>query len=83
MSLWASPEDLHQYAYQSDHVEIFRQRATWFIPQETPSMALWWLPEGEMPSISDARRRLDLLAQAGPTLDAFTFRSAFEAPDLD
>ena len=80
MSVWESIKALEDFAYRSDHVGILRQRAEWFVPQKGPSMALWWTAAGTLPGITEAKHRLERLAQAGPTEDAFTFRRAFEAP---
>ena len=68
------------YVYHTEHVDILRKRAEWFIPQDRPILALWWQPAGTIPTVVEARHRLDRLAQAGPTEDAFTFRRFFEAP---
>ena len=81
MSLWKSMAELHDFVYNSDHLEILQQRADWFVPYDRPSMALWWQPAGQIPTVSEARHRIDCLAQAGPTADAFTFRNAFDAPE--
>jgi hypothetical protein len=80
MSVWESVDSLRRFAYESDHLGILRQRGDWFIPQDNPIVALWWQPAGQIPGIVDAKHRLDCLAKLGPTADAFTFRSAFEAP---
>lgn len=80
MSLWETKEALSDFAYKSDHVDVLRKRADWFVPQNRPILALWWQNAGTIPTILEARHRLDLLAQSGPTQDAFTFGSFFEAP---
>ena len=80
MSMWESREALMNYVYHTEHVDILRKRADWFIPQDRPILALWWQPAGTIPTVVEARHRLDRLAQAGPTEDAFTFRRFFEAP---
>ena len=80
MSLWESREALSDFVYKSDHVHIFRQRGEWFIPQNRPTLALWWQEAGTIPTILESCHHLKLLAQSGPTLDAFTFGSFFEAP---
>ena len=80
MSVWESREALQDYVYQTDHVNILRRRAEWFVKLDRPIMAMWWIPAGTLPSVADARHRLDLIAQHGPTAEAFTFRHFFEAP---
>jgi hypothetical protein len=83
MSLWESRKALMNYVYHSDHVNILRKRAEWFIPQNRPTLALWWQRAGTIPTVVEARHRLDRLAQAGPTEDAFTFRHFFAAPAVE
>lgn len=80
MSVWETKESLSDFVYKSDHVSILRKRTQWFVPQNRPTMALWWQKAGTIPTILEARHRLELLAQSGPTEDAFTFGSFFESP---
>ncbi len=44
-------------------------------------MVLWWIPARTLPTLEDAKVRLDLLQRLGPTQDAFTFKQPFPAPD--
>lgn len=81
MSLWRSLADLRRFVYESDHLNILRQRAKWFVPQDRPVLALWWQAAGEIPDVVESKHRLDCLAERGPTAEAFTFRNAFDAPD--
>ena len=52
----------------------------WFHRMPDPYLALWWLPAGTIPTVAEARGRLELLAAKGPTADAFTFRAPFPEP---
>ena len=80
MSVWESLAALHGYVYQSPHVGPLRERKSWF---ETPSEAilvLWWVPAGHIPTVDEAKERLEHLRRHGPTDRAFTFRQAFPPP---
>ncbi len=83
MSFWESKEALKDFVYESDHVNILRQRADWFAPQKKPTLALWWQGASTIPTILESCHRLELLAQFGPTPDAFTFGSFFEPPEQE
>lgn len=83
MSVWESKEALRDFVYMSEHVDILRQRGEWFVPQNRPIMALWWQPAGTIPTIVEAKHRLDRLAQAGSGEDAFTFRQFYDAPQAE
>ena len=78
MSVWTSVDALFAYVYRSGHGEVYRNRRTWFEPIAHP-FALWWIPEGDVPSLDEGRRRLELLARLGPTTDAFTFKARVDA----
>lgn len=81
LTVWTSIEALREYAYRSAHVESFRRRREWFAPFDGPSLVLWWVPAGHIPSTIEARERLDHLAANGPTTTAFTLKATFAPPD--
>jgi hypothetical protein len=80
MSVWESLEALHAYVYKSDHVGPLRGRRAWFLPPVGPSLVLWWIPAGQVPSLAEGVAKLELLRELGPTPAAFTFRQPFPAP---
>ena len=80
MSVWESLEALQQFVYQSAHVGPLRDRKLWFEPIEGPIQALWWIPAGHIPTVDEAKARLVLLKERGPSPDAFTFRVPFPSP---
>lgn len=81
MSLWETKEALSDFVYKSDHADILRKRAEWFTPQNKPTLVLWWQQAGTIPTVSEARHRLKLLAQTGLTIDVFTFSNFFALAD--
>jgi hypothetical protein len=83
MSVWESLESLQQFVYKSEHVAPLRERKQWFEPIDGPILALWWIPAGHLPTVLEARERLDHLKRHGPTPHAFTFRTPFPAPNGD
>lgn len=80
MSVWESVEALSGFVYRSDHTPFLRRRREWFQRFGSTFMALWWVPAGHVPSLAEAKHRLDLLEHHGPTADAFTFRHQFPPP---
>ena len=80
LTVWDTADDLFAFTYRSDHRSVFARRFEWFERWEGPSVALWWQPTGTTPTIEEAFRRLQLLADDGPTPEAFTFKQRFEAP---
>jgi len=80
LTVWESADDLFAFTYRSDHRAVFARRFEWFERWEGPSVVLWWQPAGKIPTIDDAFRRLRLLADQGPTPEAFTFKQRFAPP---
>jgi len=79
LSVWQSAEHLYDFAYRSAHAQVYADRRKWFEKLEQPQVALWWIQAGLRPTVADAQQRLNLLAAAGPTPRAFTFRQRFDA----
>jgi hypothetical protein len=82
LSVWRSIEALRAFTYTSAHVQVLRQRRSWFEQLAAAHLVLWWVPAGHIPSIDEALARLDRIRREGPTPAAFTFRTPF-APEAD
>ena len=79
MSVWQDIESLRSFVYRSMHVELLRQRESWFDKMGVAHQVLWWIPAGHVPSVQEAKDRLEALRAQGPTSDAFTFARPFPA----
>src|SRR5688572_31930679 len=77
LSVWETPEHLKAYVYRSHHVELMRQRQQWFEHSDAAILALWWVPAGTLPTVDEAKARLEYLRQHGPSAHAFGFREIF------
>jgi hypothetical protein len=75
MSVWTSIDALKEYVYKSAHAEVLRRRRDWFENFDGAYLAMWWVPEGHVPTIEEAKERLEHLEAHGPTDFAFTFRT--------
>src|SRR5262245_60163541 len=65
MSVWESIEALHAYVYRSAHAGPLRARRQWFVPTAGPTVVLWWIPAGHVPSIEGAQERRAWLEAGG------------------
>ena len=77
MSVWENIESLKAYVYKSVHVELIRERNAWFSKMATTHMALWWIPAGHIPTVTEGKERLAILENNGPSPEAFTFAKPF------
>jgi hypothetical protein len=80
LSVWTSVADLSAFVYKSGHRSVLQQRREWFQHFDGPYMALWWVPNGHIPSVEEAKERLDFLHAHGETEYAFSFKKLFPAP---
>lgn len=83
MSVWESVEALSDFVYRSEHRDVLRRRREYFEPMAEAFTVLWWVPAGHIPTVEEAKDRLERLRRDGPTPEAFTFRSRFPAPSED
>ncbi len=81
MSVWASIEDLADFAYRNpEHLAVLRRRREGFRPLGQAHQVLWWVPIGHRPLVAEAEQRLAHLRAQGPTSWAFTFQNPFAVP---
>jgi hypothetical protein len=83
MSVWSDADALFAFVYRSAHTPVMARRRDYFERFEGAFQAMWWIPAGEIPTVSDAFSRLWMLDRYGPTPRAFTFKARFPAPGLD
>jgi hypothetical protein len=81
MSVWDSADSLFNYVYRTDHVEVYKKRASWFEKMPVMHMALWYTPIGHIPTVQEAMERLEHIRNHGDTPFAFTFRKRFTVED--
>lgn len=68
MSVWESLDALRAYVYRSQHADFLRRRKEWFASMETPMQVLWWIPAGHVPTVAQAKERLEHLTHHGVTV---------------
>jgi hypothetical protein len=79
MSVWESLDALWAFAFGPDHRAVLAQRREWFERMAEAYLVLWWIPVGHIPTVEEAKERLDLLRREGPGPSAFTLRTAWPA----
>lgn len=81
MSVWQTLEDLRHYVYRSTHLELLKAKENWFTKSNEAHLALWWIPQGNLPSVEEALEKLRLIQAKGPSADAFTFAKPYPMPN--
>ena len=81
MSLWSDLKSLGAFVYRNkEHREIMRRKNEWFDKIDF-HLVLWWVQEGHIPTLEEAKEKLELLIKNGPTEKAFTFKEPFPSPN--
>lgn len=80
LSVWQTPDHLKAYVYRSAHLELMRQKQQWFEHSDEAILALWWIRAGTLPSVDEAKARLEHLRRHGPSAQAFGFREILPPP---
>ena len=81
MSVWRDADSLFEFVYRSAHTPVMARRRDYFQRFDGAFQALWWVPAGHVPTVSEGLSRLWLLDRFGPCPQAFTFKARFPAPD--
>ena len=79
LSLWADLPALSAFVYKSRHRQVLQRRSQWFERLNEFYVALWWVPSGHIPTVEEAKERLDYLRTHGESPYAFSFKKPFAA----
>lgn len=82
LSVWADIDDLLNFTYRSEHMDLFRRKNDWIQPYDKENYVLWWINRTDIPSVEIGLKRFKFLSIHGNTPFAFTFQSQFEVYDL-
>jgi len=77
MSVWASLEAYTDYVYKTAHREVMKLRRQWFERFDGPYTAVWWVSQGHIPTVAEAKERLEYLRTHGVSPFAFTPKNPF------
>jgi len=71
LSVWESAEALEKFVWNTVHSRIYNAKAQWFAKLATPHLVMWQVPSGHVPSLEEAKDRLDHLTMHGESDVAF------------
>ncbi len=83
LSMWTHFEALQHYVYRTGHALFMQRRNRWFVPIGGFTTAMWWVEDGERPSVDDGLGRLIHLRLHGPAPQAFSLRRQFDPEGAD
>jgi len=81
ISVWQDVESLEHYVFKTFHTDFLKRRREWFHSYGKLHTALWWIPQGQFPTLEEAVEKLDYLQKNEPSPMAFTFKTRFPKPE--
>ena len=75
LSVWESVEALERFVWQTVHERFYGRRPEWFDAMDAPHFVMWWVPAGHLPTLGEAKERLEHLTAHGPSDYAFGWES--------
>jgi len=81
ISVWQSVDALEHYVYKTFHTDFLKRRREWFQTYGKVYTAMWWVPEGQFPTVEVAVEKLDDLHRNGASSRVFDFRNRFPQPE--
>ncbi len=71
LSVWQSAKHLEAFAFNTVHRKIYERKAEWFAKLKSHHLVMWNIEEGHLPTLDEAKQRLDHLDKHGNTDFAF------------
>lgn len=71
LSVWESAGDLERFVWGTIHRKFYERRDEWFQKMTEHHFVMWWVEEGHQPDLEEAKARLKMLQDRGPSEDAF------------
>ena len=70
-SVWKCVEALEIFVWKTVHVRFYNAKAQWFEPHGEPHFVMWTIPAGHIPTLEEAKARLEHLREHGDSDHAF------------
>jgi len=80
ISVWDSIESLKDFVFKTFHSDFLKRRKEWFKSYGKIQVAMWWIQEGEIPTIEEAVDKLEYLQKNVPSEMVFDFKNIFPKP---
>jgi hypothetical protein len=71
LTLWENEESLGKFVFETIHRNIYARKHEFFEMPTGNTIAMWWIPMGHIPTLEEAKERLDHLNANGPSKFAF------------
>ena len=83
LSVWESPEALATFVFQTVHRGFYTRAHDFFEKPARPTVAMWWVEAGHIPTLDEAKERLDHYGEHGPSDFAFGWAALRACPSIE
>ncbi|WP_075342574.1 DUF3291 domain-containing protein [Tenacibaculum agarivorans] len=77
MSVWENYEFLKEYTYKTVHSYFLKSRKKWSNEIEGHKAVMWYVEKGHIPTVTEAKAKLDELNQNGSSPNAFSMTEIY------
>ena len=78
MSVWKDYEYLKEYTYKTVHSYFLKNRKKWSDELAGHQAVMWYVAKDHIPTITEAKEKLDLLNQNGSGPNAFSMTDIYD-----
>ncbi len=78
MSVWENFDYLKEYAYRTVHSYFLKSRKKWSNDMAGYKAVMWYIDKGQIPTVLEAKEKLDMLNQKGSTPEAFSMTEVYD-----
>ncbi|HET7084941.1 MAG TPA: DUF3291 domain-containing protein [Rhizomicrobium sp.] len=71
LTVWQSVEALEKFVFQTAHRAIYARKHEFFEPPAQPVFVMWFVPDSQLPTVEEARERLEHYRAHGGSEHAF------------
>ena len=72
LSVWQDVDSFRHFVFQTVHKQFYDRKAEWYdLDSQGTRLVMWWVPEGHIPTITEAMERFHHLEKHGNSDHAF------------
>lgn len=71
LSLWRDVASLEQFVWKTVHRQFYARKAEWYDAAGNGNFVMWWVPEGDLPTVTEGMARWRHLSAHGNSDHAF------------
>lgn len=79
LTVWRDVASLKDFVFKTEHAHFLKRKKEWFKADSQATYVLWWIPEGHIPTLEEAKQKLALLRSQGESAQAFSFKKLYDA----